>query len=142
KCSMAMVIRYERSVISHWRHQLPITNYQSLVDLALAEVLAVEGDQPLLVVHHRFEMYRPRPELMDIAHRVAGVVHLEVDALVTRAQIQLAAVVVVAVLDVDKRLAVVGEPEQQLLLDLLELTRSDLVEISVAVIAEGEQLLL
>ena len=35
-------------------------------------------------------MHRAAPQLMDVAHRVAAIVHLQVDALVPVAQIQLA----------------------------------------------------
>ena len=52
---------------------------------------------------------------------------LQVGALVAVAQQELAAVVVVGVLDEDERVAEVGQLEQDLVLDLVELARVDLV---------------
>ena len=72
--------------------------------------------------------------------RVARVVHLEVDALVLVLEQQLAAVLEVAVLDVDERLAEVGQPEEQLVLHLLELAALDLPVARALVEAEGEEL--
>ena len=72
-------------------------------------------------------MDRPRPEAVQVAERVLGVVELQVDPEVLVLQVQLAAVPVVAVLDADDRLAEVGQAEQEPLLDLLELAALDLV---------------
>lgn len=62
---------------------------------------------------------------MQVAQRIARIVHLEVDTLVAVAQVQLAAIIVVAIFDIDERLAKVRQPEQQLLLNFLELARRD-----------------
>ena len=71
---------------------------------------------------------------------LARVVGAEVDALVIVLEEQLAAVVVVRVLDVDERVARVRELEEELLLDLLELARLDLVALVAVRPREAEQL--
>ena len=68
-------------------------------------------------------------------------VELEVDALVLVAQEELAAVVEVAVDDVDERLAEVRQAEQQPLLHLLELARLDLPVARPLVETEAVELL-
>src|SRR3954465_3674246 len=72
----------------------------------------------------------------------AGVLLVEIGALVAVAQQQLRAVVVVGVLDEDEGLAEVGELEEDLLLHLRELARVDLVVAAALVHAEREELVL
>ena len=57
-------------------------------------------------------MHRARPQLLEIAQRIAGIIDLEIHTLMSVMQIQLAAIVVVAILDIDKRLPEVRQAEQ------------------------------
>ena len=97
-------------------------------------IRSVERQQGGPPVDARLEVDRPRPEAVQVAQRVLGVVELQVDPEVLVLQVQLAAVAVVAVLDPDDRLAEVGQAEQQPLLDLLELAALDLVRLVLVVV--------
>src|SRR5205807_817859 len=66
----------------------------------------------------------------------------QIQPLMIVAQEQLAAVLEVRVLDVDERVARVGQREEQLLLHRLELPRLDLVSLVAIGPREGEQLVL
>src|SRR5215510_8919921 len=69
---------------------------------------------------------RPGPEFRGVTQCVTGLGAVEIDALVDMAQQQLAAVLEVAVLDHDHRLAAVGQHPEQLVLHLPELAAHDL----------------
>ena len=58
------------------------------------------------------------------------------------AKVQFAAILIVAVFYIDKRLAEVRQAEEQLLLDLLKLARGDFIQIGITVVAEGEEFML
>src|SRR5262245_22630622 len=103
---------------------------------------AVEAEDDALVVHLGGDADRAAPELVDVLERVARPILLEVDAVVRVAHQQLAAVLPVAVDDVDDRLSEVGERGEELRLDLAELARLDLPVTGVLVEAVGEQALL
>ena len=81
----------------------------------------------LLAVNDGQQVHRPPPDTHQRRQRAARVVTLEIRPLVAMAQEQLAAVIVVGVLDEDERVAEVGQLEQDLVLDLVELARVDLV---------------
>ena len=103
----------------------------------LGEVLTVVAQDLAVLRHHRLQVDGALPQPLEVLQRLAGVVHLQVDALVLVAEKQLAAVAVVAVLDVDDRLARIGELEQQSALHLLELPA---VNVEVAgLLIEGER---
>src|SRR5262249_18351474 len=69
---------------------------------------------------------RSGPQLCRVSQCVASLAAIEVDTLVNVAQQKLAAVLEVAVLDDDHRLAAVGQLLEQLVLHLLELAAHDL----------------
>jgi hypothetical protein len=58
-----------------------------LIDLPLAKIFAIECDQPFLVVHHCLDMNWAAPELLEVAKRVARIVHLQIHAFVAMAQV-------------------------------------------------------
>src|SRR5207248_1641851 len=91
-------------------------------------------------VDAREDVDRPLPHARQRLERVARMVHLQIDALVLVLEHELAAVLEVAVLDVDERLPEVGQPEQQLVFDLLELAALDLPVARALVEPEGEEL--
>src|SRR5687767_15272349 len=87
---------------------------------------AVEAHHHLLALDDREEVHGALPYADEALHDLARVVGAEIHALVIVLEEELAAVVVVRVLDVDERVARVRELEEELLLDLLELARLDL----------------
>src|SRR6185312_3922176 len=115
---------------------------RSEVDLLLRVLLAVEAHHQALAFDPGDEVHRPAPERGHVHERVAGVVHLEIDALILMAEEQLAAILEVAVDDFDVRLAEVRELVQELLFNLFKLSVDDLVSLSLVVVAEDEELLL
>ena len=103
-------------------------------------VRSVERNHGRLLVHDGFDVDGAAPDALQIRQRVAGVVVLQLSPLELVLEIQLAAVFVVAVGHVDERPAVIGEARQQLLLDLLELPRGDVVGIIPFVVGKAEEL--
>src|SRR5439155_2006682 len=85
-------------------------------DVLFLEILAVEGDAAGLLVHHGVEVHRATPDPLDVPKRVAGVVVLQLDALVFVLQQELSLVPEIVVDQVDERLPEVCEMEQQVLL--------------------------
>ena len=69
----------------------------------LADVAVLAAQQLALALDLREQADRARPHLRGVAQRVARLAAVEVDALVDVAEQQLAAVLVVAVLDDDER---------------------------------------
>src|SRR5262249_39442736 len=108
----------------------------------LGVVAPVEAHELALAVDLGHEVDRPLPDAVHVGQRVAAVVELEVDALVPVVHEELAAILEVPVDDVDERLPVVGEPEEQLVLHLLELAALDLPISRALVEAERVELLL
>src|SRR5205823_6248723 len=84
---------------------------------------------------------RPLPDARQAFERVARVIHFQIRALVLVLEQQLAAVLEVALFDVDERLPEVGEPKEQLVFDLLELAALDLPIARALVEAERKELL-
>src|SRR5437762_3180917 len=91
---------------------------------------------------HRRHAHGSFPNADQRAQRFLCVVGAKVDALVLVFQEQLAAVFEVAVLDIDERITRIGELEQELLFDLLELARVDLVALVSIRPREAEKLVL
>src|SRR5262245_62923732 len=73
------------------------------------------------------DMHRPRPDAVEVAQRVLGVVEFQVDPEMVMMEVKLIPIPIVAVLDTDDWLAEIRQTEQQTLLDLLELATLDLV---------------
>src|SRR6185312_15113319 len=97
--------------------------------------------QLALAVDLRQQRDRTRPQLRSVAERVACLARIEIRALVDVAQEQLAAVLEVAVLDDDHRLAAVGQHLQELVFHLLELAAHDLPVAGALLEAERIELL-
>ena len=102
---------------------------------------AIEANRHLLGLDQGEEVHGPLPHAHEALHDLARIVGTEIDALVIVAEQELAAVVVVRVLDVDERVAGVRELEEELLLHLLELARLDLVALVSVRPGEAEELL-
>ena len=93
---------------------------------------AVEGQDGEAIVESRFDVHGTPPKPVQVLQRVAGVVDLEFGAAEDMFEEQLAAILVVAVADANDRAAAIGQAEQQLLLDLLELAAFDFVVARIA----------
>ena len=87
-------------------------------------------------------MDRPFPQLIQVGERVLGVFQLQLDAAEAVLQVQLAPVLVVAVLHINDRPADVREIEQKPLFYLFKLAAFDFVVAAVGVVAEGKELVL
>src|SRR6185369_4722984 len=109
---------------------------------AVRVLLPVVPEQRAAPLHLAVKVHRPPPEGLHVPERVARVVELQIDAVVLVDEVELAAVLEVAVLDRDRRLAEVGEHVEELLLHLLELALHDLPALVLLVVAEGEEPLL
>src|SRR5205823_5663686 len=94
-------------------------------DCLLRVIGAVEAEHRRLSVEDRLQVDRARPDVLYVGQRVPGLVQLQIYPIMLVPQQQFAAVAVVAVDDVDPRLAEVGQTEEQSLLDLLELPALD-----------------
>src|SRR5206468_119453 len=94
------------------------------------------------VFERRFDMNRTLPELVKVREGVLSVVGLQLDAAVAVLEKQLAAVLIVAVLDVNDRPADVREIKQQALFHLLKFAAFDLVVAGILVESEGKELVL
>ena len=103
---------------------------------------AVEGERGRLALDDRLQVNRPTPDELQVGQRVFRLVLAQVHSVMFVPQQQLAAVLVVAVHDVDPRLAEVGQTEQQPLLDLVELPRLDDVLPRLVLEGEAEHLVL
>src|SRR5215471_17057206 len=78
-------------------------------------------------------MHRPRPERVDVLQRVFGVVDSKVDALVPVLEQQFAAILKIAIRDINKRLPEIRQREQQLLLHALPVAISDFVNTALRI---------
>src|SRR5689334_17151664 len=87
-------------------------------------------------------MHRPLPKLIQVGEGVLGVLQLQLHAAEAVLQVELAPVLVVAVLHIDDRPSDVREIEQKPFFYLFELAALDLVVAAVGVVAEGKQLVL
>src|SRR5262249_45845320 len=85
------------------------------------------------------DMHRPRPDAVEVAQRVLGVVEFQVDPEMVMMEVKLIPIPIVAVLDTDDWLAEIRQTEQQTLLDLLELATLDLVGLILVVVLEAEE---
>src|SRR5215212_6878368 len=109
----------------------------------LLRVVAAIVPQDLpLAVDPGEDVGRTFPHPLEVQKRVSRMVQLQIDTFVLVLEQELPAVVEVPVLDVDERLAVVGQAEQELLLHLLELAALDLVVAGALVVTERIELLL
>ena len=81
---------------------------QIIMNRLLLRLVPVVREQDHLVVDLRLQMHGAAPDLVDVLQRVDGVLDLDVQAVVLVGQVQLAAVGVVAVGDLDEGLAHVG----------------------------------
>src|SRR5438046_1038100 len=88
---------------------------------AFLVVGAVEGEELPFAFHDRRDVHRAPPDAEQRRQRVARLVELQIQAVVLVHHQELAAVLEVAVLNVDERLAEVRELEEELLLDGAEL---------------------
>ena len=88
--------------------------------MLLRGLFPVVGEQDGLVVDMGIQMDGALPDLLEMLERLDGVLHLDIRARVTVGQIQLPAVPVIAVHHIDVRLPVIGQHEQELFLDLVE----------------------
>src|SRR4029079_12428166 len=122
------------NILTIWRNATALVP-DRLLDL----FLAVEAEHLLLALDDRQQVDRPPPDAHQRGDRRARVVDLQVGPLVAVPHQQLAAVVVVGVLDEDERVAEVRQREQHLVLDLLELARVDLVVAGAIVQREREE---
>src|SRR5437868_197843 len=105
-------------------------------------VLAVEAQGLPLGVEHRQQRHGPPPNPIEGRQRGTRMLRVQIDPLVAVVQQQLPAVLVVGVLDEDERLSEVRELVQDLVFDLLEVARVDLVVAGPLVEREREELLL
>ena len=103
---------------------------------------AVEGQSDGAAFQIRPNMDRPFPQVIQVGERVLGVLQLQLNAAEAVLQVELAPVLVVAVLHIDDRPADVREIEQQPLFYLFKLTAFDFVVAAVGVVTEGKQLVL
>ena len=94
--------------------------------------VTVERHNADVIVQDRFDMHRPRPQGVHVFQRVFGVGDLQFRPAELVLEKQFAAILVVAVRDMDDRASHVGQAEQQPLLDLVELAALDLVVSRVA----------
>ncbi len=112
-----------------------------LLQATIGEVATIKGEEASLLINNGLQVDRTGPDRVDIAHRVTGIVSLQINTLVAMAEVELTAVVIVAILDIDEGLTKVGEAEEELLFDLAKLTGGNLVAIAVTVVAKGEELI-
>jgi hypothetical protein len=71
----------------------------------------------------------PLPEEKEILEGFLGVIQPQIDPFMVVKQIQLPAVLIIGVDDVDERSSPVGQGKQQLFLDLLEFPRGDFEDL-------------
>ena len=83
--------------------------------------MAIVGQEGLLAFHDSLQVDRPAPYELYVSQRVVGMVQLQIDAIMFVFQQQFSAIAVIPIHDVYPRLAEVGQPEEQPLLDLLKL---------------------
>src|SRR5262245_24570481 len=101
---------------------------------------SIERKERGSTIDARLEVHWARPETVEVAQRVLGMIEPQVYAEVFVLEVHLAAIAVVAVLHPDDRLPEIGQVEQQPLLDLLELTALDLVHLALVVVPVAEHL--
>src|ERR1700722_17019426 len=106
----------------------------------LGLLFAVEAEHLLLALDDGQQVDRAAPDAAERRQSRAGLVDLQVGPLVPMADEELAAVLVVGVLDVDEGVAEVGQREEHLVFDLLELARVDLVVAAAIVHRKREEL--
>ena len=106
-----------------------------MLRLPVAVVGKAHGD----AVDHGLHVDGPAPDPLHVGQRIQRPVELEVDALVLVAQQQLAAVAEIGVLDDDDGLAKVGQAEEELALDGLELAALDDVFLGARVVLVGKE---
>src|SRR5881628_740914 len=94
-------------------------------EVLLGEVGAVEGDDFRLPLEDGLDVHGAVPEKLEVVESLASVVQPQVHPFVPVRQVQLAAVVVVGVCDVDEGLAEVCQLEQQSPLHLREFPALD-----------------
>src|SRR5438105_171932 len=108
----------------------------------LAELHAVERDQLGLIVDDRGKVDRPLPDAVQVAQRVPRLLEVQVHPLVPVLKEQLRPVPEVAVGDQQDRMAHVGQPKEEALLDRLEVAVGDLVAVGLRVVLVDEELVL
>ena len=113
----------------------------ALLYATVGKVAAIEGEEALLLIDNSLKEDGARPDLVDVAHRITGIVCFQINTLVAMAQVELAAVVVVAILDIDEGLTKVGEAKEELFFNFAKLPRGNLVEVAITVVAKGEELI-
>src|SRR5215471_7764456 len=89
-------------------------------------------------LHLRFHEDRPSPQLMKAFQHFVEPIELEVDPFVLMEDVELTPIAVIPLGDRKNRLARVGEREEELLLDLLELATHDLEGVVVFVVVISE----
>src|ERR1043165_3446606 len=105
-------------------------------------LLAVIADQPAFAVEYRLDMHRPVPNLLNVAHRVARMIQLQLHALVAMAQVQLSSVGMIRFRHINEWLARIREAGKKLLLYVFELAAGDFVHAALAIKFVGKQFML
>src|SRR5687767_10992971 len=100
----------------------------------------VEADDGRFSFAHRRHADRPFPHAHQRAQGLLGVVGAQIDALVLVPEQELAAIFEVAVLHVDEGVTGVGQLKEQLVFDLFEFARHDLVTLVAIRPREAEEL--
>src|SRR5262245_6583572 len=102
--------------------------------------VSVEGEDDLAILQDRFNMDRTFPKLVQVGERVLSVVRLQLNAAVAVLEEQLAAVLVVPILDIDDRPADVRQIKQQPLFHFVEFAAFDFIIARILVESEGKEL--
>ena len=102
---------------------------------------SVKRKQFTLAFDNSLQVHGPGPDREQIFQCVFRVVQAQIDAFVTVFQQQLAAVFVVAVSDVDKRLTEIRQRKQQLFFHALPVPVRDFVDAAFGIEVIGEKLL-
>src|SRR3954462_57594 len=101
---------------------------------------AVEREQAAFAAEDGLDVGRPRPDALDVADRITRVVLLEFRAFEAVAQVELAAIGVIGVDDVNERLASVGQAGEELALYVIELAAGNFIHAALAIETVGEEL--
>src|SRR5260370_18286255 len=105
-------------------------------------LLAVVAEHYGLSLGHCHDVDRPLPHSKNAAHDVLCVVLKQIETMVIVPQEKLAPIVEIRILDVDKRIASVGELKEKLLLHGLKLPRFDLEALVAVGPTKAEELVI
>ena len=82
-----------------------------LVYFPIPILFPIKAYQSLTIINNSFDMHRPLPDALDVVECITGIVKLQINALMAMAQIQLTAVIIIRILNIQKSESKLGHDE-------------------------------